>query len=249
MGVMGGDTHFLLRHAIVGAIFLLFAWIGWWSFDADGADRFLDRQIALGASAALSAFVSSPVIGITIQGVHIFILSLFGGPFNDDARKLVASEVRKSFTECLKQAAPGLEHDQWERLKKAPDDALFVWLYHRSAPVDLIEWARRRRSYYYLGMNLVIAAAVGFGLGRLAPGIVGLGHETKEFLVIGSGVLWCVGAIWAALMMRRDVESMELLWAAARVHPGLKQCLEQSLGTRVDETFSGSDPARNRAPV
>lgn len=243
---MGGDTHFLLRHAIVGAIFLLFGWIGWWSFDAEGAGLFLDRQIEMGASAALSAFVSSPVIGITIQGIHVLALSLRGGPFNDDARKLVAKEVRKSLRRC-REGDEGLEPEQWDLLASAPDDSLFVWLYHRSAPVDLIEWARRRRSYYYLGMNLVIAAGGGFILGRLAPGIVALDHETKEFLILGTGVLWCIGAVLAALMMRKDVERMELLWAAARVHPELKQCLERSLGTLVDETFSGGDPTRHRS--
>jgi hypothetical protein len=243
---MGGDTHFLLRHAMVGAIFLLFAWIGWWSYDAHGAGTFLDRQIALGASAALSAIVSSPVIGITIQGIHFFALNLRGGPFNDEARKLVAGQIRDSFRRCLRAGGAPLQPEQWKRLAEAPDDAFFVWLYHRSAPVDLIEWARRRRSYYYLGMNLVIAAILGFPLGRLAPGIVSLDHETKEFLVLGTGAVWCAGAIWAALKMRQDVEGMELLWASAHVHPGLKRCLEQALGTKVDETFSGTDPARNR---
>jgi hypothetical protein len=39
---------------------------------------------------------------------------------------------------------------------------------------------------------------------------------------------------------------MELLWAAARVSPKLKSCLERAFGTLVDETFSGNDPVARR---
>ena len=241
-----GDTHFLLRHAIVGAIFLLFGWVGWWVFDPADAWVFLQGQIEGGASAALSAAISSPVIGITIQGVRIlWIHSWRGAVFSDDGRKVVAEKMREIFRQCRRDDSP-LPARVWEKLAAAPDDSLFVWLYHRSAPVDLIEWARRRRSYHYLGVNLVYASVGGLIAGSLAPLFEGVPSHGEAALVLLVAFAWCVGAWAAARMMRHDVDRMELLWAAARVDPELKRCLQEAFGTVVDETFCGSDPARRR---
>ena len=237
-----GDTHFLLRHAIVGAIFLLFAWVGWWFFDAQNAWQFLRAQIDSGASAALTAGVASPIIGITIQGVHV--LSVYrrrGEYFDDDGRKIVADRMKEIFTECEKDSP--IEEDVWTRLREAPADSLFVWLYHRSAPNDLIEWARRRRSYAYLGHNLAIAAAAGAFAGAWAPAIGAAGPVVQGALLLVVAVGWCAGAYLAATLMRRDVDRMELLWAAARRDRNLCRALEEAFGTVVYETFVGSDCA------
>jgi hypothetical protein len=241
-----GDTHFLLRHAIVGAIFLLFGWIGWWIVDSVDAWAFLYKQIDGGTSAALSAAVTSPIIGITIQGMRIlWIHRRRGGVFTDDGRKVVAEKMREIFKTC-RQGPTVLSVEVWDTLTEASDDSLFVWLYHRSAPVDLIEWARRRRSYHYLGVNLVYASAGGLVAGGLAPLFDRLPPIWEGAVILIIALAWCAGAWFAAELMRRDVDRMELLWAAARVDRELKRCLETAFGTLIDETFAGSDPARQR---
>lgn len=239
-----GDTHFLLRHAIVGAIFLLFGWIGWWVLDSADAWHFLLAQVDRGTSAAITAAVSSPIFGITIQGVHIlWVHRKRGAFFDDEGRKLFAAKMAAVFEEC--RATSKLSDEVWDRLTDAPADSLFVWLYHRSAPGDLIEWARRRRSYYYLGINLYVAALSGLGTGAAATFAEYIPRPVQAVLVFAAAAAWCYGARAAARMMRRDVDRMELLWVAARVDPSLKSALETMFGTIIDE--AGSDPARRPA--
>lgn len=240
-----GDTHFLLRHAMVGVVVLLAAWLGWWFVDPLPAIHFIVRQKPEVASAVFSAVFTAPVIGITVQGLHIFGLWLFDKLFKDYARRLVADSMRGLF-DCV-EADPVLKSQHWEALRAAPADSLFVWLYHRSAPNDLIEWARRRRSYYYLGINLVIAAVLGLLSGALLPALGEAEPWVQRASVLILFVLWSWGAIWAARRMLRDVDQMELLWAAARVSPPLRECLEKTFGTLVHETFSSNDPV-SRGP-
>jgi hypothetical protein len=251
-----GDTHFLLRHAIVGAIFLLFGWTGWWIVDATHAWAHrgqVEAPMALSAilspaAAALWA-ISAPIIGISIQGVRLlWDHRRWGGVFTDDGRKVVAEKMRDIFR-CCRKGRTMLSPEVWDLLIDAPDDSLFVWLYHRSAPVDLIEWARRRRSYHYLGVNLVFASGGGLIAGALARVFADFSPVVEALLLLFVALVWCKGAWSAADLMRRDVDRMELLWAAARVDPELKKCLEAAFGTLIDETFSGSDPARRREQV
>lgn len=230
-----GDTHFPLRHAVVGAVFLLFAWIGWWWSAAEAAWTFLDKRTQSEGLAAISGLVLAPLIGITIQGLHIIVVHLFRGEiFHDGGRNVIAEAMRDAFSQC-RGKNPAITDQMWNRLRKAPDDSLFVWLYHRSAPAELIEWARRRRSYYYLGINLVIASGGGLVSGRYAPPLLAEGGVPAALLIGAAALAWFGGATWAALIMRRDVETMELLWSVARVDRRLKHCLQEALGTVVDE--------------
>lgn len=239
-----GDTHFLLRHAIVGAVFLIFAWLGWWLVADKIAWAFFTKEIATEGFAAISALVLAPLIGITIQGSHVVMLKWKHGEiFNDHARLLLKGVMKNVLIDCS-SSTEVLSPQDWKRLLDAPADSLFVWLYHRSAPVDLIEWARRRRSYYYLGINLVIAVlfgtATGLFIAKAPPWI--------ELIAASlAGILWCAGAISAALAMRDDVERMELLWIAARVDPTLRSCLEGAFGTVIHET-AASALKRGRRP-
>jgi hypothetical protein len=241
-----GDTHFLLRHAMVGVVVLLSVWLGWWFVQPDAAIHFIIRQKPEVASAVFSAVFTAPVIGITVQGMHIFGLWLFGKLFKDYARRVVADSMRDQFAGCI-GSDPFLKDHHWDELRAAPADSLFVWLYHRSAPTDLIEWARRRRSYYYLGINLVIAAVLGLLAGAFLPTALRADPWHQRGAVLILFLAWAWGAIWAARRMLRDVDQMELLWAAARVSPALRECLEKTFGTLVHETFSGNDPV-SRGP-
>jgi hypothetical protein len=240
-----GDVHFLLRHAIVGGVFLLFLWIGWWAGSPEEASAFLALHLDEATGPALLASAAAPVIGITIQGIHILALSAIGLRFKDRGRQLVASAIREAIDRCS-EGQSAIEQSLRVKIKRAPDDSLFVWLYHRSAPAELIEWARRRRSYYYLGVNLALGAAGGLVFGWVATRTGGAAASVKMVVVGAGALLWATGAFIAGQIMRRDVDRMELLWAAARVHPTFKSCLEAALGTTVDETYPGDEARRAR---
>lgn len=228
---------------MIGVVVILSAWTGWWFVDPAHAIRFLHDQNPQVASAVLSAVFTAPVIGITIQGTHIFGLWLLDSLFKDYGRGIIATEMHKIFDDCVKSGA-SLLPEHWQALEGTTADSLFVWLYHRSAPNDLIEWARRRRSYYYLGVNLILAVVLGLAAGALLPALTAASPSLQRTTVALLLLAWCCGALWAARKMLRDVDQMELLWAAARVDGRLKECLERKFGTIVHERIAGtSSPA------
>ena len=153
------DFHFLLRNGISGGILLLLFIVGLQI--ADGCELLRLYQFwepLQGSSAILIA--ATPILGILLQGIYLLFLYRIGHMFSDDARFLVAERFR-SIEE---------EHSAWPERFKRPlhfyyDDSIFVAFYHSHAPSHLIEWARRRRSYHYLGWTASIGALVGLTLG------------------------------------------------------------------------------------
>lgn len=224
------DVHFVLRHALSGAILVLFVMFGWWVVDPVGLVALrgaLVEDLSATVTVALALF---PVIGVTLQGVRLFILSHGDhGLFRDRARSVVAEAMRRAFADIEPGELPLDAHEQ-ALLDSAPDDSFFVWLYHREAPNDLIEWARRRRSYYYLGINWGMGGLAGFVLGTLAPDFLRLPHPAQAIVMAVAAVVWGAGALWAGRRMRTDVDSMEYLWSAARVRPQLRARLNRTLG-------------------
>ncbi|HEV2748794.1 MAG TPA: hypothetical protein VGW34_16040 [Allosphingosinicella sp.] len=221
-----GDVHFILRHALTGGICLLFIVIGCWAVDGPGTRETLHYLLNLnGATAALLAAV--PILGITIQGAHILALDGFGRLFTDPARKVVGAQVKDMVKPRIRDGAGA--DDIWKVIFRAPDDAIFVWLYHSHANSDLIEWARTRRSYYYLGVNWVAAAAFGFFCGLVGSSI---GERPRVWQIVAvAGVLaWLFGAFRAAQIMKRDADTMEAMWAAARSDEVFRSQLGQSFG-------------------
>jgi hypothetical protein len=136
-----------------------------------------------------------------------------------------------------------------QRPNSVPDDSLFVWLYYFDAPVHMIEWARRRRDYYYLGVSWSLAALIGLIFGMIIGGVVaGYSEEiTLEWARGGKWLgiialfifwsIWVVCAFWLGIQMKHDVDSMELIWACARLEstfkshflPGLAGDLQEGL--------------------
>ena len=49
-------------------------------------------------------------------------------------------------------------------------------------------------------------------------------------LAIGLALLWCAAAAALGRRMRADADSMEFLWSAARVRPGLRRRLLKKFG-------------------
>lgn len=130
----------------------------------------------------------------------------------------LVAEFREEI-ECIRKQKP-----QRERWKPMPDDSLFVWLYYFYVPEHLIEWARRRRDYHYLGVNWALAATLGLPLGMLAAwyasvysqstlSYVGAWKTFNVVLLFLFWLAWICGSFWLGLTMKHDVDSMELAWA------------------------------------
>jgi hypothetical protein len=176
-------------------------------------------------SSLFTLVVTAPVIGITIQGVLIAFLHLFKLSFNDRARTKVYKFVKNILR---KKNELDIPEDKAEKIlnhiKRMPPDAVFVLLYHTSAPVNLIEWARRRRSYGYLGWNWAIAAFSGIFIGFIIKFMI-VDPPDMDYirpLILLSTLFWIGGAIWLSKKMKLDVDSMEFVWACASLHPNLK---------------------------
>jgi hypothetical protein len=236
-----GDVHFILRHALTGAIFLIFLAVGAYALDPLPTLAFIEESLSLdGVPVALT--VAVPILGITIQGAHILVLYWSGRLFTDPARMFVAKRLRDLAVNYQKRRSSYQQRTKeeakvWASIVKAPADAIFVWLYHSFANHDLIEWARTRRSYYYLGINWVAAGLIGF-VGGMAAVWAEPETDWRPFAAL-LGVLWAFGAVTAAFLMKRDADAMEALWAAVRADPEFRKEVWQLLGM----TPGSTDPA------
>jgi hypothetical protein len=228
-----GDVHFILRHALTGAILLIFIVVGSYAVDPVVTRALvvggLDRE---GVALALAAV---PILGITIQGAHILVLNRLGRLFTDPARRFVSARLKAIARKYSERSND--DSGIWASILRAPDDAIFVWPYHSFANHDLIEWARTRRSYYYLGINWVAAALVGFAGGAAAVW-VGQESDWRAFALFVC-LFWIYGAARAAGLMKRDADTMEALWAVARADPEFRAELWNLLGL----TPGSTDPA------
>jgi len=223
------DVHFILRHAMTGAVFVFFTLAGLTFLDVDISARLPTVPGEWPAAAAALAIIAFPMIGITVQGAHYCAYTLYSGLdwFGDPARKLIADKIRNTIIHC--QEGDREKAVDWTYLRSAPDDAFFVWLYHHRATPHMIEWARRRRSYYYLGWNWVLAAAAGVIAAVLYSQLKDWDGSSVRLMLCGFALVWAGGAIWAAERMRRDADTMEAIWAAAQIDPKFRSCLAELL--------------------
>lgn len=216
---------------MTGAVFVLFAAIGL-SLTGGTVANILPTQANQEWSSVVAALsvIAFPMIGITVQGAYYWAHAIVAGTewFGDDARKLVAEKVRNAVRDCERSTDPRDIAIDWKKLQQCPDDAFFVWLYHDRAMPQMIEWARRRRSYYYLGCNWALAAGAGLAAGWLI-GVIRDNPQFKIPALIFFGSIWAAGAIWAAERMRRDADAMEAIWAASQIDPQFRACVAELL--------------------
>lgn len=231
-----GDFHFIVRHALTGIVLLGFLFIGLYIFHEPLA--FACYQIFLGNfkdfSSALPLLISAPVVGIVVQAVYIAYLHLKKSAFTDEARSRIADMIMEKLSANRKEIGESLADGYIEAFRKMPSDAPFVWLYHGDVDSHLIDWARRRRSYHYLGCNWAIAAALGLFIGYAVTFFIDdsvVGGST--FTTINRNILlvflwafnaaWLAGALWLAHIMKKDVDSMELAWSLGFISPKFKK--------------------------
>lgn len=225
------DFHFLVRHGLTGVILIIFMIVGvaLYHFDPAHAAQYLGEAGVSGLVSSLSSsFVQAlvatallPVFGIVIQSAYILFVTLRGRLFTDDARCIISNYVKAALDVEFPSGTPRPPYAK--QLEDSTPDSPFVWLYYVSAPAHLIDWARRRRSYHYLGVNWGVAAVLGIAFGLVYPAAVGAAvhrQPLNDFLVVGvllGTVVWVAVAWFLAFLMKRDVDDMELAWSHWRV--------------------------------
>ena len=245
-----GDFHFIVRHALTGIVLIFFIYIGLYVFHNSVAISVLKWIIDVepsqenhlkDISSLIPLVVTAPVIGIAIQGIYTAYLHLRNKAFTDSAREQVAERVKDSIINNY-NGIDNIQKDKYLRcFTQMPVDAIFVWLYHTDAPPHLIEWARRRRSYHYMGWNWAIATILGVFIGAMAPLLLKDNYEHVMNLslinlcLILLTLCWIGGTIWLAEIMKRDVDSMELIWSCACLYPKVKDAVIKSkVNSKVD---------------
>jgi len=257
------DFHFLVRNGIAGGIFLALLIVGVWVANPEDVVKLLESMASAQSLIVAAVAAATPVIGICLQSLFLIGRYARGNVFTDEARIIVANRLRvavKSDASWDEQYSRFLEGDM--------DDRLFVSLYHRKAPQHLIEWARRRRSYYYLGWTSVLGAVLGFlsGLAGELLWQLSFWHETFFRSLIAGAALacWILAAAYLAKRMKRDADFMELAWAIFELTPELQKRIEapakdaaaprhtpnmQVLGAFLAGVLAGRSTSREREPA
>lgn len=227
-----GDFHFIVRHALTGVVLLAFSLGTCWIADPKLAGKIIESLTkANNLTAALAALTAlTPVIGVIVQGIYTACLyHRSGHGFTDMARKAIAERIREQVFKNLTLKMSAEVRQQCCKIlsdAEMPDDSLFVWLYHVDAPPHLVEWARRRRSYHYLGMNWAIAAGLGVLTGLVVPGLVHAGRTWQIVFLVVAAMIWIAGTWWLARKMEHDVDCMEMAWAYSYLNPEFKSLLQ-----------------------
>ena len=237
------DFHFLIRNGISGGIFLALVLAGIWVVSPNDAAALLAKLKDAQSLVVAAVAAATPVIGICLQCLVLFYRYSRQGMFTDDARRLVAERFREAVN----------SDENWRRSFGAMLDAdskvhdrVFVSIYHRTAPLHLIEWARRRRSYNYLGETCALAALIGFLVGLLTPAITQaeIWKITAVRFVVVADVcaIWIAAAFWLAHKMKQDADRMELAWAIYEMATDLGQRM------RIDRVEAPLKSARTSEP-
>jgi len=216
------DPHLLLQNTFTGLILVGFFLCGIWLVSEETATALINGISSHWEMVAIVAF--SPILGILVQGIWMFMVYIRRHPYQDEARRQVASRIR-----TVLQSLDTVPNEIKRRLSTLPDDSLFVWLFYSDAPQHLIEWDRRRRDFQHLGENWAAAAVLGLLLGVGAGVVVAfqfaLSRLLLQGLIVAFALAWIMGLLVLRGRMRADAEAMELTWVCARLHPEVKERL------------------------
>jgi hypothetical protein len=180
------------------------------------------------------------LIGITLQGIQISWMYRRRQLFTDPARQNISERVQQVIDGNVENLiGDDLKHarEYLNTIARSDPDALYVWVYHYTKDNELlIEWARRRRSYHYLGRHLSVA----FMLGTLIGACIGvvsnfpprfnypaLEHVYLQLGVQASLLLLCIGwarAAWyLATPTKKDADFMEFAWSLGCLYPDFRR--------------------------
>jgi hypothetical protein len=199
----------------------------------------------------------SPIIGISLQGAQIFRKYIRKELFTDDARTRISEMIIDRLTSELSSAniknmySRNRSSNEIEKygirlseIKNENPDALYVWVYHTDANDRLIEWARRRRSYHYLGLHFFTAFFAGNFLGILIGFVINYNNilvngipnsinsipkaylNFQIFIQILLNLFflaWGAAAYYLSKPMKTDADNMELAWSFGFIYPDIKK--------------------------
>ncbi|TFI57794.1 hypothetical protein E2493_13285 [Sphingomonas parva] len=261
---MPSDLHFLIRNALTGIVFLICCIAGTViylamassctllcivSAPAPPRDVEIFRQLlARAGDASWLAIGISPIIGVVVQGLVLTSRRTAyetasrekGAHFDDYARLIVGDHIRKTMKDKQRtlQFHSGTKEFSSVFEPVRDDDSLFVWAYYSNAPPHLIEWARRRRSYGYIGVNWLAASVLGLATGMLLFPILTASAAIQILLFTLAVALLFAIALKMAKEMKRDACRMELMWAYAFIHKDVTE----ELAVRTGGAFAAAGP-------
>jgi hypothetical protein len=256
------DLHFIIRHGLTGFMFLIFVLFGIWnvelwvrsgcvitppSFGLQGECTIGKLLLVLAHDGpSLFILVICVIIGISLQGAQMLSRYRRGEFFTDFARTEIADRIR-----CIIQNNPdicfkdnydssnkhSLHQERMEDAVKKYPDSVYVWVYHSSADPQLIEWARRRRSYHYLGYHFFTAFLLGSAFGYVIALLLNFPLHirnttsgdwlvlqiTIQVTLLGLSGYWAYSAFRLSGPMKQEADSMELAWSLGTLYPNFKK--------------------------
>ncbi len=263
------DLHFIIRHGLTGFMFIAFVLFGIWNVELwfhNGCSLMALLRLEPLAGCAVSiitlklgeaswlVLILCVIIGITLQGGQMLLWYRRKRFFTDPARLAVARQVVSSMASYATEK-PGLDRSSlYQEILEAAardfPDSLYVWVYHSQANTQLIEWARRRRSYHYLGLHFATSFLFGVPIGLFIGMIrnyplnlyypVGPGElfiqaliQVILFLVV---VAWVAAAFYLSGPMKTEADYMELAWSLGQLHPDYRNKIfgEMPKQSRID---------------
>jgi hypothetical protein len=256
---MVGDLHFIVRHGLAGFIFLLFIIFGMWNVELwvkGGCDlhSYIVGDSAVGThcvaakaatalkDAPLLVFILATIVGISLQGAHIYREYSSGRLFADRARRLIAdctlSVIRHDEIEGLENCRRSSLLPRIEEIAESDPDSMYVWLYQHTKDNELlVEWARRRRSYHYLGIHCFVSFIGGTLIGALVAFVAAsyplrvnvlpqgqlLLQLALQAALLALAAMWAIMALQLSRRMKYEANSMEFVWSIGCIYPGLKK--------------------------
>lgn len=222
-GYAVGDDHFVAQNAFTGVVFFVFVLTGIWFVYPYADGVLLGLIFSDNYGPAITALITAPILGVLLQGFWAFAqYRIKGHPYRDLARQEIAKRIKRA----VRQSSV-IPDEIKSRLRKAPDDSLFVWYYYSGASDKLVEWARRRRDFQYIGDNWTAGAVCGVVAGLIIGGVWRFNLYDSRLLtgaiLVFALLTWVTGLQYLRAKMAKDVDSMELLWLCAELDQAFKQ--------------------------
>lgn len=223
-----GDSHFLLQNSLTGLIFLAFASLGLWASNETEAIEISNLLFSQWPLVAL--IVSTPIIGVFVQGVGMFFMYLRGHPYQSKARDEMARRIR-----VVIKSLDTIPDEVSEHFEGLPNDSLFVWFLYKKAPPHMIEWYRRRLTFRHLGENWATAIILGliFGISLGLFLSIPLSQLKIIQVIIGVGVSagMIIGLLFLRKKMSQDAEAFELTWLYSEIYPEIEEKIIEETNT------------------
>jgi hypothetical protein len=167
------------------------------------ASEWIDQQHSAILAGLIAVIVSTPFIGFIIGTIVMALRYAFlGHPYGSD-------EVRVKFKQIVREKIrDGRYSAIGELIENMEPDDVFVFFFYSNAPLEIIEWARRRRTTQYLGYfwtaSILIGATLAFVLDPQLP--------ISKLLSAAGLSIFCVVALLMSGRAKKEAEEVEHLW-------------------------------------